>query len=192
MRLLSTTRLFPLALMFVLAALTFYLDRAVRDEETHPASRRHDPDYLVANFTATTYNSAGAPESILSAAKMIHYPDDDSTELVSPRMVQQKPGDPRLTVSAERGALSRDGDEIFLYDNVLLVREALSDRPEARLSTSFLHVVQDRTLARTDREVLMQEGQRSLAGRGMEYNYGSGQLLLRADVRGHFEPQKTP
>jgi lipopolysaccharide export system protein LptC len=189
---LTTTRLFPLALMFALALLTFYLDRAVREEQTHPALRRHDPDYLVANFTTTTYNKDGAPETILSAEKMIHYPDDDSTDLIAPRMVQNKGAGARMTVSAQRGALSRDGEEIFLYDNVLLVREAAAELPEARLSTSFLHVVQDRSLAVTDREVLMEEDHRSLAGRGMEYNYESGQLLLRSEVRGHFEPQKLP
>lgn len=188
----SVTRLFPLALMFVLAALTFYLDRAVRDEEVRPANRRHDPDYLIANFTSTTYNKAGDPETVLSAAKMIHYPDDDSTELVEPRVVQQKTGDARVSVSAVRGSLSRDGEEIFLYDDVLLVRQATAERPEARLSTSFLHVVQDRTLVRTDREVFMREGPRSLSGRGMEYNYGSGQLELRANVHGEFDPLAGP
>jgi len=186
----SAARLFPLALMVVLAALTFYIDRTVRDDGTRPALRRHDPDYLVANFTSTTYNSAGAPESILSAAKMIHYPDDDTTELVEPRVVQQKSSDSRVTVSAMRGQISRDGDDIFLYDNVVLVREAAAERPEARLSTSFLHVVQDRSLARTDRDVFMQEGPRSLSGRGMQYDYGTGRLELLANVRGEFEPQK--
>ena len=57
---LSNTRLFPLGLMLALAALTFYLDRTVNEEESHPALRRHDPDYLVVNFTTTTYNREGA------------------------------------------------------------------------------------------------------------------------------------
>jgi len=77
--------------MASLALLTFYLERSVRDEDSHPSMRRHDPDYLVANFTTTTYNQEGAAESILSAARMIHYPDDDSTELTAPRVVQSKP-----------------------------------------------------------------------------------------------------
>ena len=185
-----TTRIFPLALMLALALLTFYLERTVREEDSHPSMRRHDPDYLITNFRATTYGKDGAPQSTLSAAKMIHYPDDDSTELIGPRMVQTKKADERMTVSAERGALSRDGEEIFLYDNVRLVREPAGEQPEARLSTSFLHVVQDRNLALTDREVLIEEDNRSLAGRGMEYNFESGQLLLRAEVRGQFGPQK--
>ena len=187
----SAARIFPLALMFVLAVLTFYIDRTSRDEGTRPSLRRHDPDYLISNFTSTTYGTSGAAESTLSAAKMIHYPDDDTTELIEPRVVQQKAGDARMTVSASRGQVSRDGEEIFLYDNVVLVREAAAERPEARLSTSFLHVVQDRSLVRTDREVFMQEGARSLSGRGMEYDYGSGRLQLLANVRGQFEPQKS-
>jgi lipopolysaccharide export system protein LptC len=189
---LSTTRVFPLALMFALALLTFYLEHAVREEAPHGQVRRHDPDYLITSFTTTTYNKEGAPESMLSAAKMIHYPDDDSTELIEPRLVQSKPDVARMTVKAERGALSRDGDEIFLYDSVLLTREADKTRPEARLKTSFLHVVRDRSLALTDREVLIEEEHRSLAGRGMEYNYDSGDMTLRSQVRGYFEPKKTP
>ena len=81
----STTRLFPLALMLSLALLTFYLERATRVEERHPSLRRHDPDYLLTNFTTTTYGRDGRTESVLSAAQMVHYPDDDSTELTAPR-----------------------------------------------------------------------------------------------------------
>ena len=189
---LTATRLLPVALMFSLAALTFWLERAVREEAPHPATRRHDPDYLISNFTTTSYDRDGAKESTLSAAKMIHYPDDDSTELVAPRVVQTRPNEPRMTLSAERGALSRAGDEIFLYDNVLLVREAGKERSEARMTTSFLHLVRDRSLVRTDRAVSIVEERRTLAGRGMAYDNGSQQLELLSDVRGTFEPKSTP
>ena len=184
----STTRLFPLALMLALALMTFYLERTVRDDEPQSSLRRHDPDYLVTNFTTTTYNREGAVETVLSADKMMHYPDDDTTELLAPRVLQAKPAEPRFTVRADRGALSRDGDEIFLYDNVVLVREAHHADPEARMTTSFLHVLRDRSLVRTDREVKIVEGRRSLAGRGMEYNNESRELLLRDSVQARFEP----
>jgi LPS export ABC transporter protein LptC len=72
------------------------------------------------------------------------------------------------------------------------VREALEGTPEARMSTSFLHVVRDRSLARTDRDVLIVEDQRSLQGRGMDYNYDSGQLTLHANVRGRLGPASGP
>jgi LPS export ABC transporter protein LptC len=73
---------------------------------------------------------------------------------------------------------------------VLLVREADGERPEARLTTSFLHILRERSLVRTDREVTIVEDTRSLSGRGMEYNSDSRVFTLMADVRGRFEPKK--
>jgi lipopolysaccharide export system protein LptC len=176
--------------MLSLALLTFYLDRIVRDDETRPAKRRHDPDYVITNFTTTTFDREGKPLTVLSAERMVHFPDDDTTELQAPRVVQTKPREPRLLVSAERGAVSADGEELFLYDNVVLVREADEVHPEARLTTSFLHILRDRSLVRTDREVTIVEDTRSLRGRGMEYNSESRVFRLMADVLGRFEPKK--
>jgi lipopolysaccharide export system protein LptC len=186
---LSTTRLFPLALMLSLALLTFYLDRIVSEDATQPAKRRHDPDYVITNFTSTTYDRDGKPLSVLSAARMVHFPDDDSTELHSPHVLQTKPLQPRMTVRADRGAVSADGEELFLYDNVVLVREAHHERPEARLTTSFLHILRERSLVRTDREVSIVEDSRSLHGRGMEYNSDALVFTLLSDVRGQFDPK---
>jgi lipopolysaccharide export system protein LptC len=182
----STTRLFPLGLMLALALLTFYLERTARADDSPPPLRRHDPDYLVTNFTTTTYNRDGAVETVMSAERMVHYPDDDTTELFAPRVVQAKPHQPRFSVRAERGQLSRDGDEIFLYGDVLLVRDATAERPEARMTTEFLHILRERSLVRTDRDVKIVEGSRSLSGRGMEYNTESRELVLRSDVHARF------
>jgi lipopolysaccharide export system protein LptC len=174
--------------MTSLALLTFWLERTVQEDPRPPQLRRHDPDYIVDNFTTTMYSREGAAESVLSAEKMLHYPDDDSTELFSPRVVQAKPDEPRYTVRADRGALSREGDEIFLYDNVVLVREADAGQPEARMTTDFLHILRDRSLVRTDKPVKIVEGARSLTGRGMEYNNESRELRLANDVVARFEP----
>ncbi len=173
--------------MLVLALLTFWLERTVREEESHPSLRRHDPDYIISGLTATTYNRQGSADSVLSAAKMMHYPDDDTTELAAPRVLQSRPTEPRFTVRADRGAVTREGEEIFLYDNVQLEREAEADRPAARLTTSFLHVVRDRSLMVTDRPVLIVEGLRSLSGVGMEYNNETRELVLRSDVQARFD-----
>ena len=188
---LSTTRLFPLLLMLALAALTFWLERTVREEEgAHPSLRRHDPDYIVDNLMHTRYNALGGVESTLAAAKMLHYPDDDSTDLIAPRVVQTKPDEPRVTMTADRGTLSQDGEEVFLYGNVLLVREAGRERSETQMRTSFLHVVRSHSVVRTDRDVLITEADRVLSARGMVYHNDTQELFLSARVRGRFEPKR--
>ena len=187
----STTRLFPLMLMLALAGLTFWLERTVREDEgVHPSLRRHDPDYIIDKLNHTRFNADGKVESTLVALKMIHYPDDESTDLVTPRVVQTKPNEPRMTVTADRGAVSQDGEEIFLYDNVLVVRDASAEHPELRMRTSFLQLARAQSVIRTDRDVEITEADRVLRGRGMEYYNDSQQLYLRERVRGRFEPKK--
>ena len=187
----STTRLFPLLLMLALAGLSFWLERTVREEEgAHPSVRRHDPDYIVDNLKHTRFNPLGAVESTLAAAKMLHYPDDDTTDLIAPRLVQTKTNEPRVTVTADRGTVSQDGEEVFLYDNVLLVRDGGPERSETQMRTTFLHVVRGRSVVSTDREVVITEADRMLSGRGMEYHNNSQELFLRERVRGRYQPTK--
>lgn len=183
----SSTRLFPLLLMLTLALLSFWLERLVREEPQPQAQRRHDPDYAVERFTLVDYSREGVPVSTLSAARMLHFPDDDSTELLAPRAVQTKPGQPRLTLSADRGTLSQDGSEMLLYDNVLMLRDGRAGESGSQLRTSFLHLISARSLVRSDREVQIAEQGRTLVARGMEYDNQTRQLALHAQVRGTFD-----
>jgi len=188
---LSVTTLFPLLLMLALAGLTFWLEHMVREEEaTIRVPRRHDPDYIVDRPMHTRYNAQGKVESMLAAEKMLHFPDDDSTDLLAPRLVQTRTNEPRMTVTAERATLSQDGEELFLYDNVLVVREAGAGQPETRMRTSFLQMARAQSVLRTDRDVVITEADRVLSGRGMEYNSDTGQFHLRERVRGRYRPAK--
>ena len=186
---LSSTRLFPLLLMLTLALLTFWLERLVREEPQLQAQRRHDPDYAVERFTLVEHSREGAPVSTLSAAKMVHFPDDDSTELLAPRALQTRPDEPRLALSADRGTLSQDGVEMLLYDNVLMLRDGFAGAPGSQLRTSFLHVLSALSLVRSDREVQIAEPGRSIAAHGMQYDNQTGQLTLYAQVRGTYDPK---
>jgi LPS export ABC transporter protein LptC len=103
--------------------------------------------------------------------------------------MQTRPGEPRLTLSADRGTLSQNGNEMFLFDNVLMLRDGLAGEPGSRLRTSFLHLISARSLVRSDREVQIAEQGRSLVARGMEYDNQTRQLALHAQVRGVFDPK---
>lgn len=186
---LSATRLFPLLLLLALALLSFWLERTLQEEQKPPSLRRHDPDFRVENFKLSKFNAAGALESTLAAARMAHFPDDDSTELLAPRIVHARPDELRLTLSAERGTLSPNGEEVFLNGDVQVLREAGAGQPEARMRTSFLHLVSARSLMRTDREITITEPERQLSARGMEYYNETRQLFLREQVRGRFAPK---
>ena len=98
---------FPLTLLIVLAALTFWLDALVQNgTAARDGSGRHDPDFILENFTATRMNEDGARVTCCRE-KNDHYPDDDTTHLDEPRFMHLEPGKPGLRVAANRALLSR-------------------------------------------------------------------------------------
>jgi lipopolysaccharide export system protein LptC len=163
--------------------LTLWLERAVNAPGAgRPDRSLHTPDFIVERFTATTLDKGGRPEWKLAANRMIRYPDDETTELEEPRILQL-PGDgPPVRISAERGTVAKDGEEVRLYGNVVVIREAEGPRAELRMETSYLQVFPEEELAVTPEAVLITEGRSRLAGVGMEYNNKTRQFRLKARV----------
>lgn len=180
--------LFPLVLAIALAAVTFWLERTV--QMAVPAARdtaRNDPDVVAQNVNTLILNEQGRLETTLAADKMVHFPADDSTELVEPRLVQLRDNQPPIRVRADRGAVSKDGEEVRFYGNVVVTRDATRERPELRAETTFLQVFPDERIAKTPERVVITEGRSRLAGTGMVANGRTEQMTLQADVTGTME-----
>jgi len=183
--------LFPLLLMLGLAVMSFWLERAVQAPEHDKSGRsRHDPDFIAENFGITRMSGAGRPEYLISAKRMQHYPDDESTSIEAPRLVQNRDKGPPIIVSADRGLISSNGEEARFYGNVVVVRQAGKGEKELRVSTEYLHVMPERDIARTNRAVTITEGRSRLSGVGMEVNNKTRQFLLNSQVRGTFDVEK--
>ncbi|HEY6865220.1 MAG TPA: LPS export ABC transporter periplasmic protein LptC [Burkholderiales bacterium] len=181
----------PLGLMFLLGAMTFLLQYAVQrggPGDARPA--RHEPDAVIENFRVDSLGKDGKPEATFSAPKMFHFPDDDSAEVLYPRMVKLADDGGHLVATANRGVLTKDGEEGFLYGNVVLVREGTPGRESLRAETEFLHIVNDQHVLQTDRPVVITEGNSIVSGVGMEMHQDTRELKLFSQVRGTIDAKK--
>jgi lipopolysaccharide export system protein LptC len=183
--------LFPLLMMLALAAASLWLERAVQAPEHDQSGKlRHDPDFIAEDFGITKMGLNGKPEYSISAARMQHYPDDQSTDIVEPRLVQRHEDAPPVVIRADRGQLSNNGEVASFFGNVVVVREASRERAELRMQTEYLQIVPDSDLARTDKPVVITEDGSRLAGVGMEFNNKTRQFTLLSQVRGRFDARK--
>lgn len=186
-----SSTLFPLLLMLALAAGSLWLEQAVQvPERDRSGKSRHDPDFIAEDFGITKMSSTGTPEYSLSAARMLHYPDDGSTDITAPHLVQRHGDDAPIVIQADRGLISKNGDEASFFGNVVVVREAGRGRRELRVETEYLQVVPDLDIARTDKAVTITEGGSRLTGVGMELNNKTRQFSLLSQVRGRFDASK--
>ena len=149
---------------------------------------RHDVDYYIDNFTATSLNLQGQPRFTLAAEKMSHYPDDDSTHLQMPRLTNLYADRPPMLTTSLTGMISSKGDDVYLYDNVRITRPASPGFPEENFSTDYLHVIPNRDWAETDKSVVMTSPNTEIRAVGMELDYKARIVKLLSRVSANHAP----
>jgi lipopolysaccharide export system protein LptC len=183
----------PLLLVGMLAALTFWLDHFAQGPARDLLGpSRHDPDYIVEKLSGVRMGESGAVSYSLSAAKMVHYPDDDTTLLASPSFVSYDSSKVTVTITASEGVVSAKGDHVYFQDDVRVTRAAHAGTSELVMRTSFLHVVPDHHLAMTDRSVTLSDDANTVTAVGLEMNNATRVIKLLSNVRGTYDPGSSP
>ncbi len=187
----------PLTIMLLLAMLTLWLDRTVELTVESPArALTHEPDYVIEKFNLQRLDANGEPRYRLSAARMVHFPDDDSSHLTMPRLIQSQPAKPATRISATRGLVSADGSEVKLYGDVELFKAGADvgapggRTDDMRVLTAYLRVVPDDDKADTTERVTIEQGTSTLSGTGMTYDNRYRRIALLSSVRGTMERKK--
>ncbi len=179
-----------MTLLLGLAAGTYFLAQISLRDAT-PVSARpvaHEPDYFVEDLVFTRINAKGAPAFRVSATRMLHYPDDQSSTFESPVLVSLDPDNPRITLRADRGRTTAEGEETVLTGNVVMVRAAAASEPEMTIRTESATVFSETEIARTDLPVRIERGDSVLTGIGMEFNNAARSLRVDSRVKLTWQP----
>ena len=174
----------PLILLALLAAMSFWLDRKVQPPAHRPdGSTRHDPDFIVEGFSAVKMNPDGTRRYALTAKRMVHFPDDNSTQLELPRLVYFDYQRAPVTIRSETAEGVQGGDDVFFRGDVQIIRSAFANNAELGVFTSFLQVIPDQDLAKTDKPVRMVEGSSTASSVGLEFNNVTREIKLLSEVK---------
>ena len=177
----------PLILLALLAVMSFWLDRKVQPQAHRPdGSTRHDPDFIIEGFSAVKMNPDGTRRYALAAKRMVHFPDDNSTQLESPRLVYFDYERSPVTIRSETADAVQGGDDVYFRGNVQIIRSAYAGNAELGVFTSFLHVIPDKDLAKTDKPVRMVDGNSTASSVGLEFNNYSREIKLLSEVKASY------
>ena len=186
--------LFPLSLLLVLTLLTFWLRYATEmAEPNRDGKSRHDPDYILSDIVLRKLDQNGQLKYTLRAADVRHYPDDDTTDLTRPNLVNQnrKDGKPPVTISADRGRLSNDNDQVDLTGNVRIYRPPSGKDQELTATTDTLTAFPDDETAFTKSPVLITQGKSWVKGVGMQVNNRAQTYVIESQAVGFMESKHT-
>jgi lipopolysaccharide export system protein LptC len=178
----------PAVLLLLLVLLTWWLDSKVQPATGRSdGSSRHDPDFYFEGFAAARMNVDGSKRYELTGTRLVHFPDDNSTELQTPRLVYFDYERAPVTVSADTAHIADGGDDVYFRENVRVVRAAYGDNLELGIFTTYLHVIPDREIARTDKAVTMVEGNSKASAVGLEFDNKTRQIKLLSNAKAYYE-----
>lgn len=188
----------PLLLMSLMAMTTYWLVRntPVTGEAELEVAPRHVPDYYMRDFSVRIFGADGKLKSEIVGREGRHFPDTDTLEIDSPR-IRILGAEGRLTTAtAARGLVNADGSEAQLFNNAVVVREAMSSAkgetsPRSELHSDFLHLFANTEQVRSHLPVTLVRGAGDrFTADGMDYDNLDRVMQLKGRVHGTLQPPK--
>jgi lipopolysaccharide export system protein LptC len=185
----NATSMFPLVMLLLLAALTFWLSQVIQGHVPR-GPLRHDPDYWAERFTVRRFDINGTLQHTLVAEKLVHYADDDTAIVTEPHLTYHKLRP--LEIFSRLAYIGRDGKEVDLVDEVKVIRHgATGDLPPTVIETRALKVFPDEEKASTNDPVTLTRGPSVLRGSGLETDNSTGITILHGRVTGTLHRNRT-
>ncbi len=187
------SQIFPIAVLAVLAALTFWLQRTVETEEIRSNGKlRHDPDTIAENFEVRRLDQNGQVKYRLTAPYMTHFPDDDTSLLKSPKLIAYRPDAPPLTLLGDNAKVTSKGETVYLWDNVSVTRAATPERLEMVARMPDLTIQPDAGTAFSNSQVVITQGESWIKGVGAQLDNNTSTFILQSQVTGLYIRPRNP
>lgn len=178
----------PLVIVGALVLLTTWLGQLAEKQPMQASvAPGHNPDYFADDLHATAYDVAGTPRYHLTASKMVHYMDNDTTTLESPVFLRDGPGVPRVTARSSHGLVSANGETVTLLDGVQVIQESQSDGAPLVLTTEYLKILPNTDRLSTDKPVILHQASSVVTGNSMAADGKARTLQLSGRVKGIYE-----
>lgn len=176
------------AIALLLAGSSWWLVQSEPDEEKVYSEPGHEPDFFVRDFNATALDENGNPRHQLSAASMVHYIDDKSTEVTQPVLTVYDENKSNWVVESETGWMSEDGELVLLNGRVTIDRAGSEHASPLHVTTSNLRVYPKKDFVETDEFVRATSGDNWLTATGFQGWFKAPiRLKFLSEVRGRYD-----
>ncbi len=156
----------------------------------------NSPDYYSLGYYKKEMTEGGLVKNELTADKMIHYADDETTHLENPIMTlynsenksEDKSDHPPWIIKAEGGILQSKKDLLLLTGQVLISKESTETHKPFMIRTSELQVTLSTNYAETNQWAEIIDTPNTTEGVGMEVTFVAPiKLKFLTNVKGRYE-----
>lgn len=178
-----------LLLIILLAIISGWIFESIEKTPIQTKEKlRHDPDYFLENFTATTMDKKGEPSYKIKAQHLEHYPDDNSMKLEQPLFSFYENNIKNWTIKSDQAIVLQDSKVIHFNGNVVL-NQVLSANKNTRpmiLTAEQLTVEPEQNLAHTKSTIKLSRGNDTIEAVGMRADMNKNRIEFLSKTRSHY------
>ncbi len=181
----------PLIVMALLASGSWWLVRSVPELLTSTANKpvRQDPDYRLADFSVTSFNTSGRMTREVSGAQAQHYPATKALKIEQVRIYAESETGTKMTARAAQGIATDDGKKVTLTGNAYAIRQPRDSGPKIELRGERLVALPDEDRLVSSEPVQITRDTDVFNAESMNFNSNTGEYLLQGRVRGTLMPK---
>jgi len=176
-------RLFPVALVILMALMTLWLDQVSRLGSFGRELDPDKPEYVSEKVTATRFDLQGRIQQRLIADRLWQYPQQHDLYFDNGFVRVFKNGVLDYAVTAETGHYNTQTKQAFFDRRVHLLKPAVATEPETTLDTSAMSLDAVKHYASSQMPVQIHYGNSTANSTGFNYDYNAGTLNLLSFAR---------
>lgn len=146
------------------------------------------PDAIMEDVTAVVLDKQGKPSMKIVTPKMVHYNENDTTHLTSPKLTIYRQSPKPWVITAEFAKATQGTENIHFQENVIVHHPADATNPATLIKTSSLLVHPDSQIAETTALITLIQPSLTVKATGMYANMKNGDIKLLSRARGEYVP----
>ena len=184
----------PIFLMGLLAMSTWWLvkNTPVFDAPREAAPQSHTPDYTMENVIVRRFSPQGSLKTQIHGDQLRHYPDTDTLEIDKIRMRAVGTKGEITTAQGLIGWSNRDGSELRLQGQAVVVREATATEPTMTFSGESMTALLPQRQVMSDQPMTIEREGLRVRADAMTYDNNSGIAQAHGRVQATYSGATPP
>lgn len=146
------------------------------------------PDGTMEDAFAIVIDKQGHPKMKISTPRMVHYAEQDTSNLTTPHFVFYRQSPEPWHVTSKHAKAVHGADDVYLWDNVVVRHPGDKRQPSTLIKTEKLTVHTAKETAETEELITMIRPNFIIRGIGMFADMTKGDIHLFSNVRGEYVP----
>ncbi len=146
------------------------------------------PDAYMEEVTATIMDIYGKPSMKIVTPKMLHFADNDTTELTSPELTLYRKASAPWYITAKFAEATQGIDQVDFWDDVTIHRPAHQHQPATLIKTTTLVVYPNKKMAETKDNITLIQPNLVVKAKGMQADMNTGDIRLLSQTQGEYVP----